>query len=68
MEGRRASEDGDEFKSVVRGWCLGGQSFRQELLAQTSERAGAEHYGVEIRESAEEKGEGLTREELQKLG
>ena len=68
MEGRRASEDGDEFKGVVRGWGLGGQSFRQELLVQMSERAGPEHYGVEIRELAEEKAERLTREELQKLG
>src|SRR5436309_13544054 len=57
MELRRAAEDGKEFKAILRGWCLGGDAFRKELLAQMSERRGAEHYGQEIQESAEEKSE-----------
>jgi REP element-mobilizing transposase RayT len=52
MEIRRAVEDGQEFKRVLRGWCLGSEAFRKELLAQMSEHCGAEHYGTEIRESA----------------
>ena len=35
-----------------RGWCLGEEAFRKELLALMSERLGAEHYGEERKESA----------------
>jgi len=68
MELRRAAEDGEEFKPLVRGWCLGSEAFRAELLAQVSEKAGAEHFGQEIRESAEAKAERMVLEELKKLG
>ncbi len=68
MEIRRAVEDGQEFKRMLRGWCLGSEAFRKELLAQMSERRGAEHYGAEIRESAEEKAQRVVQEELKKLG
>jgi hypothetical protein len=32
MERRRSGEEGKEFQSVRRGWCLGGPEFRGELL------------------------------------
>ena len=67
MELRRAAEDGDEFKPLVRGWCLGSEAFRAELLSQVSEQSGAEHSGEEIRESAQAKAERLVLEELKKL-
>src|SRR5258706_975176 len=67
MEWRRAAEDGLEFKGILRGWCLGSEEFRKELLAQMSAKAGREHYGPEIRESAEAKAERLVREELRRL-
>ena len=35
-----AQEDGDELKRIRRGWCLGGETFRQELLAQMHKRTG----------------------------
>ena len=35
LETRRAQEDGGEFKAIRRGWCLGGETFRQELLASS---------------------------------
>jgi hypothetical protein len=38
------------------------------LLAQMSEKAGVEHFGQEIRESAEEKAERIVLEELKRLG
>jgi REP element-mobilizing transposase RayT len=47
LEERRQSEAGEDYKPIRRGWCLGGESFRQELLAQMTERRGAEHYGAE---------------------
>src|SRR5882672_21174 len=42
MEWRRDSEDCEDFKEVERGWCLGSEAFRKELLAQMSQQAGAE--------------------------
>ena len=68
MELRRASEDGADFKGILRGWCLGSEAFREELLAHMGERAGAENYGQEIRESAQQKAQRIIREELKKLG
>jgi putative transposase len=58
--------DGVEFKALQRGWCHGSEEFRQELLAQMGERAGAEHYGEEIQETAEAKAERVVSEELKK--
>ncbi len=66
MELRRAAEDGEEFGPLLRGWCVGSEEFRQELLAQMS--AGPEHYGEEIRESGEQKAKRVIQAELKKLG
>ncbi len=35
-------EEGEEFKPIRRGWCLGEEKFRGELLTQMIERMGAE--------------------------
>jgi REP element-mobilizing transposase RayT len=67
MEWRRASEDADQFLPMLRGWCVGGEDFRQELLERMGQ-PGAEHFGPEIRESAQDKAERLVRAELSKLG
>jgi REP element-mobilizing transposase RayT len=40
LERRRVQEDGAELKKIRRGWCLGGETFRQELLAQAHKQAG----------------------------
>jgi hypothetical protein len=42
-----------ELNLVRRGWCLGDETFRQELLAQMRETIGAEHYGEERAQTAE---------------
>jgi hypothetical protein len=68
MELRRASETEEEFSPLLRGWCLGSEAFRRELLAQMSERVGPEHYGAEIRESAQQKAERLVQQELKIIG
>jgi hypothetical protein len=68
LERRRTAEDGDEFAPLTRGWCVGSEAFRQELLAQVGERAGAEHFGAEIHESAEAKAQRIIRMELKALG
>ena len=55
-------------KKPRRGWCLGEEAFRQELLAQISERGGDWHYGPELMESAEAKAGRLIAVELQRQG
>jgi putative transposase len=40
LEVRRAQEDGGELKHIRRGWCLGAETFRQELLKQARTVAG----------------------------
>ena len=67
LEERRGAEEGEEFKPIRRGWCLGEEKFREELLKQMSERMGAEHYGEERAETAEALADLIIAEEL-KLG
>ena len=64
MEERRAQETGGDWRAVRRGWCLGDDTFRQELLAQAHEREGEHHYGGQRRETAEEKAGRIVAEEL----
>jgi putative transposase len=67
LEEQRAGEAGEEdYKKVRRGWCLGTESFRKELLGQMTERMGAEHYGAERQETAEAQAEGIVAEELKR--
>ena len=40
LEARRGAEKGEEFQALRRGWCLGEETLRQELLAQMSVRLG----------------------------
>ena len=68
LETRRAQADGDEFKPIRRGWCLGDETFRQELLAQAHTRVSESHHARTRRETTEEKARRLLGEELDKLG
>jgi hypothetical protein len=64
MEQRRAAEAGTDYRPLRRGWCLGGEAFRKELLGQMAERIGLEHYGAERLESELEKAERLIADGL----
>jgi len=66
LEERRGTEEGEEFKPIRRGWCLGEEKFREELLTQMNERMGAEHYGEERVETAEALAELIIAEELKR--
>jgi REP element-mobilizing transposase RayT len=66
LEERRGLAEGEEFKPIRRGWCLGEETFREELLTQMSERMGAEHYGEERAETAEALAELIIAEELKR--
>ena len=66
LEEQRAAEAGADYKRLRRGWCLGPESFRKELLGQMKERMGPEHYGEERQETMEEHAEGIVAAELKR--
>jgi REP element-mobilizing transposase RayT len=66
LEGRRGAEVSGEFKPIRRGWFLGDETFRKELLAQMGERMGPEHYGEERAETEAAKAERILAEELKR--
>jgi len=68
MELRRWEDQPEQWKGVRRGWCLGEEAFRKDLLAQMAEQAGTSHYGEELRESAEEKAQRIVAQEMRRLG
>ena len=51
-----------------RGWCLGGEAFRRELLAAVDELADSQDAGEEVRQSALASVERIAQEELAGLG
>lgn len=68
MEARRRAEVTPEFKQVERGWCLGSEAFRQELLEAVTTGPGPSHFGEAVREAAVVRAEGLVTAGLQRLG
>ena len=51
-----------------RGWCLGGEGFRQELLEQIAGERSGSHYGPELAESAEARAQRLLAQALRRKG
>ena len=68
LETRRAQEDGDEFKAIRRGWCLGEETFRKELLESVGAGAAEPYRADARRETTEEKARRIIKEELDGLG
>jgi hypothetical protein len=69
MERRRLEEtDPEALKVLRRGWCLGSQSFRREMLLRMEGKLGDHHSGELHRASAEAKAERIIAEELQRQG
>jgi hypothetical protein len=66
LEQRRALEEGAEYQPIRRGWYLGDQALKGELLAAVDTQAGGWHYGEELRESAEAKAQRIVAEELRR--
>ena len=68
LEARRGQDNDRENQSIRRGWYLGGEELKQELLLQM-ERSSVAHRGREERQEAcEARAERLVREELERLG
>jgi hypothetical protein len=68
LETRRAREDGTDLKAIRRGWCLGGDAFRQDLLDSVHTRVTESHPAQTRRETAEDGARRILNEELDKLG
>jgi hypothetical protein len=68
MQLRAAEEDPAQFQDLRRGWCLGDERFRQELLAQMKGQIGEHHYGEERARTQAEEAEEIVREGLKRLG
>ena len=67
MEWRRGEDLRGEFKRVERGWCLGGEEFRQELLEQVDARPGPSHFGEAVQEAEAAQAERLVVAGLKRL-
>jgi putative transposase len=67
-EERRRSDDPAQWQALRRGWCLGEEQFRAELIEAMTHRMGVNHGGSERRETAEAKAESIVGEELARLG
>lgn len=68
MESRREEETAGDWRQIRRGWCLGSETFREELLAAAQGKVGRQH-SAEVRlESAEQKAARILGEELSRRG
>lgn len=69
MEVRRKQEmDEAQTELLRRGWCLGGVTFRQEMLERIEGLLGETHSGELRQESAEVRAERIIAEELKRHG
>ena len=68
MERRRLEDPNKQFKPLERGWCFGGEEFRQELLEQVNTGPGPSHYGEAVQEAVEAQAERLVVGGLKRLG
>lgn len=66
-ERRRWEEDGADDRALERGWCLGSEESRQELLAAAVERVGMSHCGADRQETDEQKAQRIVLEEMKRL-
>jgi len=67
-EWRRGEDLRGEFKRVERGWCLGGEDFRQELLEQVDTPPGPSHFGEAVQEAEAVQAERGVVEGLKRMG
>jgi REP-associated tyrosine transposase len=68
MEARRQGELEEEFKPLQRGWCLGAESFRAQMLRYIQEHRGKWHYGAELWQSSQAKAQQLIAQAMRGQG
>jgi putative transposase len=67
MEARAQENHEKEWRAIRRGWCLGDEEFREELLEQMEGLGGEYHHREELNESAAYRAQVIIKEELKKL-
>lgn len=68
VEERRRRDEPEQWKGVERGWCVGDEEFRQELIEQMEPKLGRRHGGPERQETAASRAERVLAEELKRPG
>jgi REP element-mobilizing transposase RayT len=68
MERRRTEDTAEEFRRMERGWCVGDEDFRRELLEQVTKVPGTSHYGEAVQEAVEIRAERLVAGKLKAMG
>ena len=69
MEARRLEEaDEEALKAFRRGWFIGSEAFRKQMLEQMEDKLGDHHSGEQRRETAQAKAERIIAEEINRLG
>ena len=58
----------EKLRPLRRGWCLGSEQFRQELLERMDGKLGENHSGELPRETAEQKANRIVSEALSRRG
>ena len=66
MEARRAEDNPEQWKPIRRGWCYGGEEFREELLERMHGLGGEHHQRKELNESATQRAGRIIAEELKR--
>jgi REP-associated tyrosine transposase len=65
---RREADDEAGLRALRRGWCVGTDQFKNQMLEKIEGKLGEHHSGQMRRETAEHKAERIIREELGRLG
>lgn len=68
MESRRNEEMPEEFRRVERGWCIGDEAFRRELLERVTTPPSAIHFGDAVQEGVEAQAERVLAGGLARIG
>jgi putative transposase len=69
MEWRRvAGQEEQELAPIRRGWCLGSEEFRRQILERMTGQLGDHHAGDLRRQNGENRAERIMAEELGRLG
>lgn len=61
-------DDGEQWQPLRRGWCLGSEAFRAQLLEWMSGKLGEHHSGELRRETAQAKAERIVGEQMKRKG
>ena len=68
VEGRRAEDLAETSRRIERGWFVGNEEFRQELLAQVAQAPDASHFGELVQAAVAVQAERFVTDRLRAMG